>query len=60
VLDTSDVGDIRNSVTLHQYLSATDVAWYPLVWGGNAHYNTSDSTGPIYKSYDKLSWQTSS
>lgn len=60
VLDTSDVGDIRNSVTLHQYLSATDVAWYPLVWGGNAHYNTSDSTGAVYKSYDVLSWQTSS
>lgn len=60
VLDTSDIGDIRDSVTLHQYLSATDVAWYPLVWGGNAHHNTSDSTGLIYKSYDKLSWQTSS
>lgn len=60
VLDTSDVGDIRNSVTLHQYLSATDVAWYPLVWGGNSHHNTSDSTGAVYKSYDKLSWQTSS
>lgn len=60
VLDTSDIGDIRNSVTLHQYLSATDVGWYPLVWGGNAHYNTSDSTGAVYKSYDKLSWQTSS
>lgn len=60
VLDTSDIGDIRNSVTLHQFLSATDVAWYPLVWGGNAHYNTSDSTGAVYKSYDKLSWQTSS
>lgn len=60
VLDTSDVGDIRNRVTLRQYLSATDVAWYPLVWGGNAHYNTSDSTGIVYKSYDKLSWQTSS
>lgn len=60
VLDTSDIGDIRNSVTLHQYLSATDVVWYPLVWGGNAHYNTSDSTGAVYKSYDKLSWQTSS
>lgn len=60
VLDTSDIGDIRDSVTLHQYLSATDTAWYPLVWGGNAHTNTSDSTGPIYKSYDKLSWQTSS
>lgn len=60
VLDTSDIGDIRDSVTLHQYLSATDAAWYPLVWGGNAHYNTSDSTGAVYKSYDKLSWQTSS
>lgn len=60
VLDTSDIGNIRNSVTLHQYLLATDAAWYPLVWGGNAHINTSDSTGPIYKSYDALSWQTSS
>ena len=60
VLDTSDIGDIRDSVTLHQYLSATDAAWYPLVWGGNAHNNTSDSTGAVYKSYDKLSWQTSS
>lgn len=60
VLDTSDIGDIRDSVTLHQYLSATDAAWYPLVWGGASHNNTSDSTGPIYKSYDRLSWQTSS
>lgn len=60
VLDTSDIGDIRDSVTLHQYLSATDAAWYPLVWGEASHNNTSDSTGPIYKSYDKLSWQTSS
>lgn len=60
VLDTSDIGDIRSSVTLHQYLSATDAAWYPLVWGGNSHNNTSDSTGAVYKSYDKLSWQTSS
>lgn len=60
VLDTSDIGDIRDSVTLHQYLTATDAAWYPLVWGGSSHNNTSDSTGPIYKSYDKLSWQTSS
>lgn len=60
VLDTSDIGDIRDSVTLHQYLSATDAAWYPLVWGGDSHNNTSDSTGPFYKSYDKLSWQTSS
>lgn len=60
VLDTSDIDDIRDSVTLHQYLSATDAAWYPLVWGGASHNNTSDSTGPIYKSYDKLCWQTSS
>ena len=60
VLDTSDIGDIRDSVTLHQYLSATDAAWYPLVWGGASHNNTSDSTGPIHKSYDKLCWQTSS
>lgn len=60
VLDTSDIGDIRDSVTLHQYLSAGDAAWYPLVWGGASHNNTSDSTGPIYKSYDALSWQTSS
>ena len=60
VLDTSDIGDIQGSVTLHQYLGATDAAWYPLVWGGDAHKNTSDSTGPVYKSYDKLSWQTSS
>ena len=60
VLDTSDIGDIQGSVTLHQYLGATDAAWYPLVWGGASHNNTSDSTGPIYKSYDKLSWQTSS
>ena len=59
VLDTSDIGDIRDSVTLHQYLSATDAAWYPLVWGGASHNNTSDSTGPVYKSHDKLSWQTS-
>lgn len=60
VLDTSDIGDIQGSVTLHQYLGATDATWYPLVWGGNAHKNTSDSTGAVYKSYDKLSWQTSS
>lgn len=60
VLDTSDVGDIRNSVTLQQYLSATDAAWYPLMWGGSAHKNTNDSTGAVYKSYGRLSWQTSS
>lgn len=60
VLDTSDIGDIRSNVTLYQYLSATDATWYPLVWGGSAHPNTSDSTGAVYKSYDKLCWQTSS
>lgn len=60
VLDTSDIGDIQNRVTLHQFLSATDVTWYPLIWGGDSHNNTDDSTGRVYKSYDKLSWQTSS
>ena len=60
VLDTSDVAGLKSNLTVHQYLSATDVAWYPLIWGGNSHKNTSDSTGPVYKSYDKLSWQTSS
>lgn len=60
VLDTSDIGDIQGRVTLHQYLEATDAAWYPLVWGGDTHKNTGDSTGAVYKSYDKLSWQTSS
>lgn len=60
VLDTSDVAGLKSNLTVHQYLSATDAAWYPLVWGGNAHPNTSDSTGAVYKSYDKLSWQTSS
>lgn len=60
VLDTSDIGDIRDSVTLYQYLLAIDTAWYPLVWGGASHNNTSDSIGSIYKSCDKLCWQTSS
>lgn len=60
VLDTSDIGNIQNGVTLHQYLSATDAAWYPLIWGGSSHTNTSNSTGAVYKSYDRLSWQTSS
>lgn len=59
VLDTSDIGDIRDSVTLHQYLSSTDTTWWPLIWGGSSHANTSDSTGEVYKSHDKLSWQTS-
>ena len=60
VLDTSDVAGLKSNLTVHQYLIATDATWYPLVWGGNAHQNTSDSTGAVYKSYDKLSWQTSS
>ena len=60
VLDSSNIDDIRGSVKLYQYLEATDVAWYPLIWGGNAHNNTGDYTGAVYKSYDKLSWQTSS
>lgn len=60
VLDTSDIGNIRSSVTLYQFLRATDVAWYPLIWGGDSHNNTSYSTGAVYKSYDKLCWQTSS
>lgn len=60
VLDTSDVAGLKSNLTVHQYLSATDAAWYPLVWGGNSHNNTSDSTGAVYKSYDILSWQTSS
>lgn len=60
VLDTSDIGDIRSSVTLYQFLSAADVSWHPLIWGGDSHNNTSDSTGAVCKSYDELSWQTSS
>lgn len=60
VLDTSDVAGLKSNLTVHQYLLATDAAWYPLIWGGNSHNNTSDSTGAVYKSYDKLSWQTSS
>ena len=60
VLDTSDIGSIRGSITIQQYLSNSDTNWYPLIWGGNDHRNTYTSTGGIYKSYDKLSWQTSS
>lgn len=60
VLDTSDIGGIRGSVSIQQYLSNTDTNWYPLIWGGSSHNNTSDSTGAVYKSYGKLSWQTSS
>lgn len=60
VLDTSDVSGLKNDLTVHQYLSNTDTTWWPLIWGGNSHNNTSDSTGAVYKSHDKLSWQTSS
>lgn len=60
VLDTSDVAELKGDLTVHQYLSNTDAAWRPLIWGGSSHTNTSDSTGAVYKSHDKLSWQTSS
>lgn len=60
VLDTSDVAGLKGDLTVHQYLSATDTAWRPLIWGGSSHTNTSDSTGAVYKSHDVLSWQTSS
>ena len=59
VLDTSDVASLKGDLTVHQYLSNTDTTWWPLIWGGSAHANTSDSTGAVYKSHDKLSWQTS-
>lgn len=60
VLDTSDIAGLQGNLTLHQYLSNTDTTWWPLIWGGSYHNNTSDSTGAVYKSHDKLSWQTSS
>ena len=60
VLDTSDITSIRGGLTLYQYLSSTDNNWFPLVWGGSNHKNTNNSTGSLYKSHDKLSWQTSS
>lgn len=60
VLDTSDLGSIYSNVSLNQYLSESDTAWYPIVWGGSVHRNTNNSTGQLYKSHDKLSWQTSS
>lgn len=60
VLDTSDIGGIRGSVSIQQYLSNTDTNWYPLIWGGDAHRNTYTSTGAVYKSHNVLSWQTSS
>lgn len=60
VLDTSDVAGLKNDLTVHQYLSNTDTTWWPLIWGGSSHNNTSNSTGAVYKSHDVLSWQTSS
>ena len=60
VLDTSNVAELKGDLTVNQYLSSTDAAWWPLIWGGSSHNNTSNSTGAVYKSYDKLSWQTSS
>lgn len=60
VLDTSDVAGLKGNLTVHQYLSNTDTTWWPLIWGGSSHANTSDSTGAVYKSHDVLSWQTSS
>lgn len=60
VLDTSDVAGLKGNLTVHQYLSNTDTAWWPLIWGGSSHNNASDSTGAVYKSHDVLSWQTSS
>lgn len=60
VLDTSDVAGLKGDLTVHQYLSNIDTTWWPLIWGGSSHANTSDSTGAVYKSHDVLSWQTSS
>lgn len=60
VLDTSDMAGLISNFTVHQYLSDTDSNWWPLIWGGSSHNNTSDSTGAVYKSYDALTWQTSS
>lgn len=59
VLDTSDVAGLKGDLTVRQYLSATDFTWWPLIWGGSSHVNTNDSAGAVYKSYNKLSWQTS-
>lgn len=60
VLDTSDLSGIYSNVNLQQYISSTDTNWWPLVWGGSSHNNKNSSTGQLYKSYDVLSWQTSS
>lgn len=56
----ADSAGSTSNLTVHQYLSNTDTTWWPLIWGGSSHNNTSDSTGTVYKSYNKLSWQTSS
>lgn len=60
LLNTSDVAKLKDELTVHQYLSKTDTTWYPILFGGSSHNNTSDSTGSVYKSYDSLAWQTSS
>lgn len=60
VLDASDVAGLKDNLTVHQYLSNTNTNWWPIIWGGSSHGNTSDSTGPVYKSHNVLSWQTSS
>ena len=60
VLDTSDVADLKDSLTVYQYLSDTDTTWWPLIWGGSSHNNFNPSTGSVYKSHNVLSWQTSS
>ena len=60
VLDTSDVAGLKGNLTVYQHLSNTDTTWWPLIWGGSSHNNTSNSTGAVYKSHDVLSWQTSS
>lgn len=60
VLDTSDVAGLKGDLTVNQYLSSTNATWWPLIWGGSSHNNTNNSTGAVYKSHDKLSWQTSS
>ena len=60
VLDTSDAAELKSNLIVQQSLSATDTARHPLLWGGNSHNCAYDSAGHVYKSYDKLSWQTSS
>lgn len=52
--------DSASNLRVYQYLSNTDTTWWPLIWGGSSHNNTSASTGKVYKSHKVLSWQTSS